>query len=232
MNYLRTNHVLFSTQDPTYKAIVTLAAWPHDTRITVVPDPFETLLNNEKGDSLFDCLILDTELDVVAELRQLNFKQPILSLVRNPSARARIAAFEMGSDDCMGPSFSVSELITRTRGLCRRKRDFEHKSKPETEDLSLCFETQTARHDDKNIHLTETETKILRLFLENQGRVLSPGYLGRAVWGESAEVSRNLISVHLAHLRQKLLGILPFSPIRTVHGQGYVLPVKSTQTQI
>ena len=222
MSFLTGSQVLFSTTDTEIKELVTRAQWPDNVEISFVEDVFDALFG-ETELPVYGCLIIDAELKVIEEIRHLGIKLPILSLLSDASVGARIAVLEIGSDDCLGPSFSVSELVARTQALCRRGISVDRESRPAAGGLSLCPETQTATLEGKSVPLTPTETQILRFLLENHGRVVSAEQVGMAVWGASAGISQNLVCVHLTNLRQKLSGGLLSTPIRTIRGRGYMM---------
>ncbi len=65
--------------------------------------------------------------------------------------------------------------------------------------------------------LRRQEYALLRLLLENSGKVLSRNQLEQSLYGWSGDVESNAIEVHVHHLRRKLGNQL----IRTVRGIGY-----------
>ena len=76
----------------------------------------------------------------------------------------------------------------------------------------------------QEISLSKNEQRLLRLFLENEGRVLTRSVLVDRLWTDGAEyVDENALSVTINRLRGKLEdkreGI---TYIQTVYGQGYV----------
>jgi two-component system OmpR family response regulator len=148
---------------------------------------------------------------------------PILSLISENNASARIMALQAGADDCLGPVFSVSELVARVDVLCRRANGLGLKRQARESTVSLSFKTQRASVNGKSVLLTHTESLILRLFLENQDRLLSSDQVSSHVWGEEFGASNNLVCVHIANLRRKM-DTLPWpNPIRTIRGRGYIL---------
>lgn len=228
MSFPRKTHVLLSTVDAEFEKLVTGARWPVNVEVSFVQDVFDTLFGETETPE-YGCLILDGTLDLIRELRRSGIKFPILSLLSDSGVSARIAALDAGSDDCLGPMFSVAELVARTKALCRRSITLDGESGADAEskltsgDLTLCCETQTVIRGGKTVILTPTETRILRFLLENYGRVVSARQLGSAVWGETAEVPQNLIRVHLTNLRHKLSFFLHAKPIRTIRGRGYMM---------
>jgi len=78
------------------------------------------------------------------------------------------------------------------------------------------------RLDGQSVKLTSTESKLLYYLINNEGRLLSHENLLRKIWGETYVDARDLLRVHIQHLRQKL-GDSVESPniITTEHGMGY-----------
>ena len=71
--------------------------------------------------------------------------------------------------------------------------------------------------DGQDIELSRTEQRLLRLLVENRGRVLTRAQLLDAVWDGGEFVDENALSVAMRRLRAKLID----PPIRTVYGVGY-----------
>ena len=67
------------------------------------------------------------------------------------------------------------------------------------------------------MELSRTEQRLLRLLVENRGRVLTRAQLLDAVWDGGEFVEENALSVAMGRLRSKLAGL----PVRTVYGVGY-----------
>ena len=72
------------------------------------------------------------------------------------------------------------------------------------------------------VNLTPTEYSILRLLMNNPGKVYSTKALYEAVWQEAALGSEGAVAVHIRHLREKI-EITPSDPryLKVVWGQGY-----------
>ncbi len=222
MKYFQSREILFSTSNIECKDLVMGARWPSHFNLTHVEDVSNTLFGDSDG-SPPDCLIIDEDLPVVSDIRGMGISIPVLSLIVDPSVDGRIAALQAGADDCLGPVFSISELVVRIECLCRRCVQSQWTAPSLDNSLSLSTETQLATQEGKSVSLTPTETMILRLFLENQDRPLSADQVGRHVWGEDFGASKNLVCVHIANLRRKLDDLDWSAPIRTIRGRGYML---------
>jgi DNA-binding response OmpR family regulator len=171
----------------------------------------------------YDCLIVQDDATTIGAIREMGITTPIVSLIPGTNASARIAALQAGADDCLGPVFAISELIVRTESLCRRTNGLDLRKQVRDSHVSLSVETQSATLNGKTVTLTLTESLILRLFLENQNRLLSAAQVGRHVWGEEFGASNNLVCVHIANLRRKMTSLPWPQPIRTIRGRGYML---------
>ncbi len=148
----------------------------------------------------------------------------ILMLTALDSVPDRVAGLQMGADDYLVKPFALDELIARIQALLRRTQPspaaVEHLS---CGDLTLDTSTWTALRDGDAIPITAKEFKLLRYFLENQGRVVTREDILTAVWGEEAPVESNVIDAHIANLRAKLEAGHRSRLIQTVRGAGYVL---------
>ena len=222
MEYTQTSEILFSTSSVPTREFVMGAQWPRHLTLTYVKDILDGFAH-DLDPSDYDCMIVNSGVEVLDDIREMGIMTPIVSLIAGNNASARIAAFQAGADDCMGPVFAISELIARTESLCRRTNGLDLRKQVRDSHVSLSVKTQVATLNGKTVTLTLTESLILRLFLENQDRLLSAEQVGRHVWGEEFGVSNNLVCVHIANLRRKM-STLPWpQPIRTIRGRGYIL---------
>ena len=82
--------------------------------------------------------------------------------------------------------------------------------------------TKTVTVEGEPVSLTPTEFSILRLLMQNPGKVYSTTALYEAVWQEVALGSEGAVAVHIRHLREKI-EINPSEPryLKVVWGQGY-----------
>lgn len=214
-------NVLLSSLDRECEELIRSALSAARIQVTVAENVFDALFGDTEP--IYGCLILGESVANVRQLRMQGVQFPILVILSDGTVDARVEALAMGSDDCLGFPFSVSELVARTQALLRRRGRAYDETTLMFGDLSLCSETCTAERNGDRVHLTPTEAELLRLFLENRGRVLSPHQIAETLWGADADVSFNLVSVHVANLRRKLAFVLSATPIQTLRGRGYVI---------
>ena len=185
-----------------------------------------------------DVVILDIGLpdmdgyQVLHDIRRFSDVPVIMLTVRSEDTHIA-KGLELGADDYITKPFSHIELIARVQAVLRRAQgiavtDEEH---PFTSGkLSVDFASNEVTLDGKPVKLTSTERKLLHYLIRNEGRILSHESLLAKVWGENYIDARDLLRVHIQHLRQKL-GDKTESPsiIVTEHGMGYKF-VRPTNT--
>jgi DNA-binding response OmpR family regulator len=88
--------------------------------------------------------------------------------------------------------------------------------------IELDDETKTVSVDSEAVNLTPTEYDIIKLMMENPGKVFSSNEIYSKVWGDNPLSCENTVAVHIRHLREKL-EINPAEPryLKVVWGQGY-----------
>ncbi len=177
-----------------------------------------------------DVVILDIVLDdmdgfqVLGELRRFSQVPVIILTVRGEDTDIA-KGLELGADDYIVKPFSHIELVARVQAVLRRA----HRLPVTTEEhpfvsgkLSVDFAKNEVRLDGKLVKLTFTESKLLYHLVRNEGRLLTHENLLRKVWGEPYIDGKDLLRVHIQHLRQKVRdGVQSPSIIATEHGMGY-----------
>jgi len=180
----------------------------------------------------FDLLILDINLpdgsglELLREVRQLS-AVPIILLTANDMETDIVVGLESGADDYITKPFSLAVLRARVNAQLRRTAPFQPEI-VETGDYAFDFQRMEFRKNGQLIDLSKTEQRLLRLLVENRGRILSRETLLDRVWTDGAEyVDENALSVAIKRLRDKLEDT-PSKPayLKTVYGIGYTWVVK------
>ncbi|HUV44651.1 MAG TPA: response regulator transcription factor [Dehalococcoidales bacterium] len=177
-----------------------------------------------------DIVILDINLpdidgfQVIRELRRFS-QVPVIMLTVKGEDVDIARGLELGADDYMVKPFSHIELLARVDAVLRRSRGAPVTSEERpyiAGKLSVDFASNEVKIDGQPVKLTSTEMKLLRQLIRNEGRLLTHENLLAKVWGEGYQDTRDLLRVHIQHLRQKL-GDNMNSPtiIVTEHGMGY-----------
>jgi DNA-binding response OmpR family regulator len=186
-------------------------------------------------DEMPDMTILDLNLpvmdgeQVLAQIRALDPQLPVLILTARQEVEARIRCLDLGADDLMVKPFSLHELRARCRALARRKR--EARLMLRVGDLELDRLEHTARRANEIVALTNKEFALLEHLMLNRGHCVSRVELLDAVWNMEPAQTTNIVDVYVNYLRRKLKDPPPGLLLRTVRGQGYLMP-SETEMQV
>lgn len=180
----------------------------------------ETALNTED----YALLILDlnlpkrTGIDVLRELRGQGSDLPVLILTARDTIQDRVDGLDSGADDYLVKPFEMDELGARLRALLRRSGG---RSNPVIEhgDIVLDPASHTVTRNSTLMDVSPREFAVLRMLLENRGKVMSRARLEEGLYSWGDEVESNAVEVYIHHLRKKLGSNL----IRTLRGVGYTV---------
>lgn len=156
-----------------------------------------------------DIIILDLGLpdfdgiEVTRRLREWS-KTPIIILSVREAENDKIAALDAGADDYLTKPFSTGELMARMRVAMRRLASKPDEPVLQVDNLKMDLSRRLVTVSDKEISLTPTEYDILRLLLQNAGKVLTHRQLLRQVWGTAYESEMHLLRVNISNLRRKI----------------------------
>jgi two-component system KDP operon response regulator KdpE len=153
---------------------------------------------------LLDLGLPDMEgLKVLKRLREWS-DVPVLILSVRDDAEEKVAALDAGADDYVTKPFDTAELLARIRAA--QRRSLSETSEPLFQAGPLCvdFAARQVKLDGKEIKLTPTEYALLRVLVQNAGKVVTHRQLLRTVWGEKAESQAQYLRVYVTHLRKKL----------------------------
>lgn len=117
----------------------------------------------------------------------------------------KVQALNTGADDYITKPFDTKELIARIHANLRR---IPQTQKPETilqaTEMLMNLEDHTLFISDQPIKLTRKEFSLLRIFMENKGKVLTHSVLLKAVWGVGYQHETHYLRVFINQLRQKI----------------------------
>lgn len=175
-----------------------------------------------------DLTILDLNMpvkdgeQVLDEVRLVDADLPVLVLTARQEVDTRVRCLDHGADDLMIKPFSLHELRARCRVLLRRKR--EAKLVLRAGDLEVDRMVHSAKRGGRSIELTNKEFALLEHLLMNRGQSVTRVELLESVWNFEATQTTNIVDVYINYLRRKLNDPAPGRLIRTVRGQGYMVP--------
>ena len=191
----------------------------------------------------YDLMLLDVMLPKVSGLEVLrklrtqietvNQKSlPIILVTARGETIDKVDGLNSGADDYIAKPFKIEELLARINAVLRRTQAIV--AKPvELKNGTIVMtidEMKVVKTDKKKgatperIELSKKEFFLLKLFLENQEKILSRDQIIQLVWGEDYYIEENSVDVYVRHLREKFGKDI----IKTVHGMGYIM---KTQTE-
>lgn len=144
---------------------------------------------------------------------------PIIILSAKSEDADKILGLNIGADDYLTKPFGMMEMVSRIRAVLRRSRPKEEIRILRIGSLELNLEGHTVSVGGSRVLLTLKEFEILRLLMDNPGRVFTREQLLQSVWGASYMGETRTIDVHIGTLRAKLGCCGDY--IETVRGVGY-----------
>lgn len=161
-------------------------------------------------------------LDFLKVIREVS-DIPVLILTANNMEIDEVMGLESGADDYLTKPFSLAVLRARINALIRRSQIVVTRDYKE-DDFYFDFEKLIFSKKSEKIILSPNEQKLLRILVQNKGRLLTRELLIDQIWSEAGEfVDENALTVTINRLRGKLEekaeGI---TYIQTVYGQGYM----------
>ena len=159
-----------------------------------------------------DLVILDLGLPdmdgqkLISQIRQYSDK-PILVVSARQEEQEKIKALDLGADDYMTKPFYMGELLARIRAAKRKRGGIGAAgSEPvfQWDSLTVDFEKHLVFVDGEEIHLTPYEYKLLRLLIQNRGKVLTHQYILHEIWGYSEVDNSRSLRVFMTTLRRKI----------------------------
>lgn len=161
----------------------------------------------------FDLILLDVMLGQMSGFKladklrnDMNISVPIIFLTAKDTENDILTGFSLGADDYIPKPFSVNQLTARVKAVLKRSRT--DRMKPAVMIKYGDIEMDTVRKrliiNDEKVELTKKEFEILRLLLENQGKIFSREDILTTVWGNDVVVTERTVDVNITRLRTKL----------------------------
>ena len=151
---------------------------------------------------------------------------PVILLTAKGEDTDKILGLNVGADDYITKPFNPLEVLARVRSQLRRYMQLGGSAVPAGAltigGISLDDGSKDVTVDGEPVNLTPTEYEILKLLMNNPGRVFSPREMYKLIWKDEPYGAESTVAVHIRHLREKV-EINPAEPryIKAVWGQGY-----------
>lgn len=158
-----------------------------------------------------DVIILDLGLpdmdgsQVIEHIRSYSEKPIIVVSARQEEAE-KIKALDLGADDYVVKPFYMGELLARIRVAVRKTKNTETEMMEsfERDYLKIDFVKRIVSIDNKEVHMTPIEYKLLVLLVTNRGKVLTHNQILSKIWGYGEGGDANSLRVFMATLRRKI----------------------------
>jgi two-component system, OmpR family, KDP operon response regulator KdpE len=141
-------------------------------------------------------------IDVCRELRRW-INVPILVLSAVGDEQEKVAALDAGADDYVTKPFGIDELLARLRAALRRV-DAPTEAVADLGELVVDLERRFVTLRGEPVSLTPTEFDLLRVFVRNEGRLLTHPMILREVWGPAYGDESHYLHVYVSQLRRKI----------------------------
>ena len=169
----------------------------------------DIMLPGESGDSILKKL----------RANPATARIPVIMLTAKDGEDDIVSGLDCGADDYIAKPFGMMELIARVKAVLRRSIDDEASQTIDVGGIHMDTDRHIVCTGENEIALTLKEYELLRVLMENAGRLVERGRLIEAVWSRDYAGADHTLDAHIQTLRSKLgpCG----SQIQTVYGCGY-----------
>ena len=147
---------------------------------------------------------------------------PVIFLSARGEVEDRIKGLEAGAEDYLSKPFSINELLLRISKMLKRSgapSEPAGQSRIEIAGVVIDEDLHQLTVDGKNVLLTATEFRLLKLLMERKGRVQTRDHLLVNVWNYDTDIETRTVDTHVRRVREKLGQYAHM--IETVRGVGY-----------
>lgn len=217
--------LLLVEDDPTLIRMLTSFLTAENFAVTSVTGQEQAAMAMES--CALDLALVDISLSegngfgVCAHAKELGI--PVIFLTASGDEYSVVTGLDMGADDYIAKPFRPRELVSRIRSVLRRAG--KRQSVITLGDLVIDTNKGCVTRMGQDLFLSALEYRLLLVFLNNRGQVLSRDKLLEEIWDSAGDyVGDNTLTVYIKRLREKI-EIDPQTPvlIKTVRGMGYRL---------
>ena len=174
--------------------------------------------NNNYDLVLLDIMMLQIDGFVVCEMIRKNSNIPIIILTALTDEESQLKGFDKLADDYITKPFSMPIVLKHIEAIFRRTDNNNETSNIlKYKNMILNTENYEVYVDNQKVSLTYREFEILKIFLENQGKVFSRDNILNSIWNYDYFGDDKIVNTHIKNIRKKL----GYDYIETVRGVGY-----------
>lgn len=175
----------------------------------------------------FDLVLLDVMMGPMSgfkfadKLRKdLKIEIPVIFLTAKDTENDKLTGFSLGADDYVSKPFSINELTARIKAVLKRSYTDKVNNRSIMQFNGIDLDTVRKRViiNENHVELTKKEYEILKVLLENQGKVFSREDLLSRIWGRDVIVTERTVDVNITRLRSKLGAFGSFLKNKTGYG--------------
>ena len=188
--------------------------------VTIASDGVEGIsyFNEDISLVLLDIMLPKIDGFGVCEVIRQKSQVPIIMLTALSDEENQLRGFAQKIDDYVSKPFSPQILLCKIEAVLRRRLPADYRNNVIVyKDLRMDIDGFHLYQQEQEILLTQKEFELLKLLLENQGRVFTRQMLLDHLWGLEAYVEERIVDSHIKNLRKKLL----VDYIQTIRGVGY-----------
>lgn len=188
-----------------------------------------TQAESELAKKNFDLVLLDVSLNdgngfsICSMIKKHFDDTPVIFLTALDDEYSTVTGFDLGADDYINKPFRPRELVSRIKNVLRRRG--QGKAYVDIGSVRVDTERGTATKNGRELYLSALEYRLLLVFVNNRGAVLTRSRLLEEIWDVGGDfVNDNTLTVYIKRLRDKIEDN-PQAPeiIKTVRGMGYRL---------
>jgi two-component system KDP operon response regulator KdpE len=201
--------ILLIEDEPQMRRFLRVTLQSHGYRLIETPTGQEGLMQATTRNP--DVVLLDLGLpdmdgiDITKRFREWS-EVPIIVISAREQEEDKIKALDAGADDYLTKPFGAGELLARIRVALRHKtlQQTGQKEVFTADDLKVDLAKRQVFLNDREIHLTPIEYRLLSVLIKNAGKVVTHTQLLKEVWGPVYTEQQQYLRVYMAQLRRKL----------------------------
>ena len=142
--------------------------------------------------------------EVLSQIRAIS-STPVIVVSARGREKEKVEALDNGADDYVTKPFSIGELMARIRVALRKATPVPLKNDVFSfRSLEMNVSSHQVTIEGKPVHLTPIEFRILKLLIENPGKVLTHHFIQDSIWGNGGEDNYQSLRVFMTNLRRKI----------------------------
>ena len=218
--------MIFCVEDDTSSRelmIYTLNSAGFDAKGFLESTEFWKALETETPELIMLDIMLPGE-DGIEILKKLRSKAatkdiPVIMATAKGTEYDKVIGLDTGADDYLVKPFGMMEMVSHIKAVLRRTAPKMSKNILSTGKLSVNLDEHSVFANGEKVMLTLKEFELLRIFMENPGRVFGRDILLEKIWGTEFYGETRTVDVHIGTLRTKLGECGEY--IETIRGVGY-----------